>query len=193
MEPTVAVSRVRNSAVREILLAYLHEWHFWTEENRDRLQMLLDLADDDEWRRKFRVALAAKDTARLQTLAIAPEAVVQPPVIVSGVGGILIAGEHRGEALTLLRQGHERFPGDFWINFLLGQFWSRDRPDTALGYLRVAVAIRPGSDQAYGSLGRALRDTGDVEGAIAAFRKAITLNPNSTVGKDLASALAAEN
>src|SRR5262249_22635214 len=47
--PTEAASRVRNSAVRETILAYLHDWHFWAEENRHRLQRLLDLADDDEW------------------------------------------------------------------------------------------------------------------------------------------------
>jgi serine/threonine-protein kinase len=39
-------------------------------------------------------------------------------------------------------------------------------------------------------LGRARRDTGDVNGAIAAFRNAIPLNPNRAGARDLAKVLA---
>ena len=39
-------------------------------------------------------------------------------------------------------------------------------------------------------LGRALHDAGDTDGAIAAFRKAIPLNSNRAVARDLARALA---
>src|SRR5262249_56120797 len=60
----------------------------------------------------------------------------------------------------------------------------------AVGYFRAAVAIRPTSDQAYRMLGRASRGAGDTDGAIAAFRQSVALNPNYAVAKDLAWALA---
>src|SRR5262249_41417715 len=79
---------------------------------------------------------------------------------------------------------------DFWINYSLGCFWWEDYPPEAVGYFRAAVAIRPTSDGAYMMLGRALRRTGDAEGAIAAFRRSAALNPSYTVAEDLVRALA---
>jgi len=131
-----------------------------------------------------------KDVARLKALASAPEVPTQPPVVLSGLGGILLASEQREAALIFLRDAQQRHPADFWINFLLGHYWDRERPQQAVEYFRAAVAIRPGSDQAYILLARALSDTGDVEGASSAFRKAIALNPNCTAARELARVLA---
>ncbi len=215
LEPAEAAARVRNSAVREPLLAFLHDWFFWvSDENRDPLQDVLDRADDDAWRHEFRIALVKKDLDKLNALAHAPEAPDQPPVVLSGLASVMLADKYGNvaparlrasdraynvnfpedkygnAALALFRETQQRHPGDFWINYLLGQFWYQGRPHEAVGYFRVAVAIRPTSDHAYSMLGRALRDSGDAEGAIAAFRQSVTLNPNSDVAKELTTALA---
>jgi serine/threonine-protein kinase len=191
MEPEEAAARVRNSAIRDTLQAFLHDWLHWVSDaDRDKLRDVMDRADDDEWRRSFREALATKDLAKFQSLARASEALTQPPVVLSGLGGALLGGGHKNEALALLLSVQRSHPGDFWINYLLGQFLHLDRPQEAVGYFRAAVAIRPTSDQAYLMLGRTLRDTGDAEGAIAAFRKAIALNSTYAVARDLAKALA---
>src|SRR5207244_10960912 len=50
--------------------------------------------------------------------------------------------------------------------------------------------VRPSSDQAHAMLGRALLGAGDADAAIAALRKALALNPNCFVARDLARALA---
>src|SRR5439155_22654073 len=71
-----------------------------------------------------------------------------------------------------------------------GCFWCEDNPQEAVGYFRVAVAIRPTSDGAYLMLGRALHGAGDREGAIAAFRHSVALNPGHVVAKELVWALA---
>jgi serine/threonine-protein kinase len=190
LPPAEAAARVRNSPIRDALVAFLHDWLYRvSDENRARLRDVLDQADDDDWRRAYRAALVGNDAENLNALAHAPEAVDQPAVILSGLGGALLGGKYKRDALALLRKAQERHPGDFWINYLLGQFWSQERPQEAVGYFRVAVAIRPGSDQAYMLLGRALLDVGDSEGAIAAIRRSIALNPNYTVAKDLARAL----
>src|SRR5262249_55659509 len=84
LEPAEAAARIRNSAVRVPLLAFLHDWLYWVaDEDRARLRDVLDRADDDAWRHPFRIALGKKDLETLNDLAHAPEAPDQPPVILS--------------------------------------------------------------------------------------------------------------
>jgi serine/threonine-protein kinase len=193
LEPGEASARIRDSAIRKTLLAFMHDWLHWvSDENRARLREVLDRADDDAWRHAFRIALGKKDLEKLNELAHAPETPDQPPVVLSGLAGLLLTDKDKygNEALVLLRGAQQQHPSDFWINYLLGVFSIDERPHEAVGYFRVAVAIRPTSDQAQMMLGRALQDLGETEGAIAALRQAVALNPNYPVARELASALA---
>lgn len=193
LEPAEASARIRNSAIRETLVAFLHDWLYWISEgDRARVQAVVDLADDDRWRRAFRelMPVRERETGKIKALALEPEAAGQPTVILSGLGGALLGSNQREAALTLLNEAQQRHPADFWINYLLGHFWDRERPQRAVGYFRAALAIRPGSDQAYSLLAKALRDSGDTDGAIAAFRKKIALNPDRDSIGDLAKLLA---
>jgi eukaryotic-like serine/threonine-protein kinase len=192
-----AAARVGSSAISETLLAYLHDWFYWASDaDRTKLRAVLDRADDDHWRRAFRDAVAVRDTeavrdtGRMAVLAASPDALAQPPLVLSGLGGVLLFDGRREEALALLREAQNRHPEDFWLNYLLGQFWEKASPQVAVGYFRAALAIRPNSDEIYTKLGRALLETRDAEGAIAAFRKALVLNPDVAVVRDLAKALA---
>jgi eukaryotic-like serine/threonine-protein kinase len=196
LEPEEAAARVGNSAIRETLLAYLHDWHYWAlDADRAKLKAVLDRADDDPWRRAFRQAVTVRDltvprdTKRMAELAALPEVLAQPPLILSGLCGVLLIDDRREEALALLREAQQRYPEDFWLNYLLGQYWEMERPQVAVGYFRATVAIRPSNDDTCTKLGRALLATGDTGGAIAAFRKAVALNPNSDAAKDLTTAL----
>jgi len=192
LESTEAAARIRNSAIRETLLAFLHDWLLsWVSgANLDKLRAVVDRADDDEWRRGLRQALAVKDTQKLNDLLTARAAPAQPPVVLSGLSGALSSGAQEVRAQALFRDARRRHPGDFWINFQLGFFLLQERPQEAVGYFRAAVAIRPSSSTAHSLLGRALRNTGDADEAIAEFRKAIELNPNRAGAKDLAKVLA---
>jgi tetratricopeptide (TPR) repeat protein len=190
-EPADAAARVRSSAIRETLLAFLYDWLYWASDaDRALVREVLDQADDDPWRRAYRAALPGKDPQKLKELAAAPEAPTQPPVILSGLGGALLACQERETTLALLRQAQRRNPADFWINFLLGHFWYQQLTQQAVGYFRAAVAIRPSSDQAYAMLGRALLGAGDADEGIAALRKSLELSPDGSVARDLAKALA---
>ena len=133
----------------------------------------------------------AKNTnvEKFKALATAPAAAGQPSVVLSGLCGSLMAHNYRGEALAVLNEAHRRHPGDFWINFLLGHFWEKEHPQLAVGYFRVAVAVRPSSDQAFAKLANALRDSGDADGAIHAYRKLLELNPDADVMRDMAKLL----
>jgi serine/threonine-protein kinase len=192
LEPAEAAAQIRRSAIRETLLAFLHDWLFWVSGvDRDKLRTVVDLADDDEWRHGMREALTAKDTPKLKALIRAPEATTQPPVVLSGLAGALFGGgpELEKEARVLLHGAQQRHPEDFWINFQLGYFLQNKQPQEAVAYFRAAAAIRPDSAQAYGLLGKVLFATGDPKGAIAAFRKALALNPNYPDAKDVAKVL----
>jgi tetratricopeptide (TPR) repeat protein len=187
-----AAARIRGSAIRATLLAFLYDWMFYWESGADRarLRAVLDLADDDAWRRRLRSALAVYDAAKREELLTAPEARYQPPILVAGLVGLLIRGPQGEAAQALLHQAQQRHPEDFWINYQMGYLLQEERPREAAGYLRAAVASRPDSSQAQILLGRALRDAGEADEAITAFRKAITLNPNRTGARDLARVLA---
>ena len=58
-EPAAAAAEIRNSAVRDTLLAFLHDWlFFWVSDaDKDNLRAVLDRADDDDWRRRLRKTL----------------------------------------------------------------------------------------------------------------------------------------
>jgi serine/threonine-protein kinase len=190
VEPTEAADRIRASSIRLTLLEFLHDWLFrGSEETRARLRDVLDQTDDDDWRRAFRKSLLEKNADELIALAGDPVAPDQPRIVLSCLGGALVADKYTNEALVLLRKAQQRHPGDFWINYLLGQHCSKERPHEAVGYFRVAVAIRPGSDRVYLMLANALLDTGDKEGAMVALRESIARNPNDKAAKDLAKAL----
>lgn len=189
--PEKAAALVRASAISDNLLAFLHDWLFWTSE-RERVRAVIERADDDPWRKEFRAAVAAPDATKLKELAASPAAADQPAVLLSGLGGSLMAYHQRSEAAVLLTEAQKRHPEDFWINYLLGHYWDRDRPQEAVGYFRAAIAIRPTSDQAYGMLGKALRASGDFDGAIDAFRQATSLNSHSDVARDLAMLLVSQ-
>jgi serine/threonine-protein kinase len=192
-EPAEAAARIRSSAVRETLLAFLYDWmlNWESDADRGRLRAVLDRADDDAWRRRLRQALTTVyDPGKREELLKGREAAAQPPVVLAALAGVLFHGPLEAKVRALLREAQQRHPDDFWINYQLGYLLQDERPQEAVGYFRAAVASRPDSSQAHTMLGRALRDTGDVDGAVAAFRNAIALNPNRAGARDLARTLA---
>jgi serine/threonine-protein kinase len=188
-----AAAQLRASAIRVPLLVFIHDWLFhWVEgADKEQLAAVLDLVDEDDWRRRLRKTfLGTSDPGARHALMHAPEAPDQPPLILGLVYSIVNSGPEKVEALALLRAAQLRHPEDYWINLQLGVVLMEEHPGEAVGYLRAAVGSRPDSSQAYIMLGRALYDSGDTDGAIAAFRKAIPLTSIRCAPRDLAKALA---
>src|SRR5262249_24660205 len=90
-----------------------------------------------------------------------------------------IEGVHYSDAsLRLLRDAQQLYPGDFWLNFALGEALHHHKDyEGAIRFYTVAVAIRPHSTAAHNNLGNALRDQKKADEAIACYRKAIDLDP----------------
>jgi tetratricopeptide (TPR) repeat protein len=183
LPPASAAAELRRSPIREQLLAALDDWAARAKRRgagREKLRAAADGADDNPWRRALRDAVDRKDAARLKEMARAPEALAQPPAVLSGLGGALAEAGLYAEAVGLLRQAQARHPMDFWINHELALALHRQRPardEESVGYFRAALALRPNSPGVHLNLGNALRARGDLAGAVAHYRAALALDP----------------
>jgi serine/threonine protein kinase/Flp pilus assembly protein TadD len=140
-------------------------------------------ADPDPLRNRLRSLWGRKiDETRgeiEQLAASLPGQNLQPTTVVL-VASVLKKAGLTAEAENVLREGQERNPGDFWINFelayLLGsQPWAKavDSP----GFYRAAVAARPGNALVRSNLGFALARLSRPAEAERARREAIRLSP----------------
>jgi serine/threonine protein kinase len=162
-----AEARLRASAVREALLVALHDWAAITRDAdlKQRLNRLLEQADDDDWRRRFRSLRADKDTAGLTALARREDTLLQPAIVLHQLGQTLVAVKLPEEAARLWRLAQRRHPADFWINQDLGQALLRKDKEESVRFLTVAVALRPDSPGTRFNLGKAMSDQGRVDEA----------------------------
>jgi serine/threonine-protein kinase len=176
-------ARVRASGVAGPLVAALDDWAFMARqlESRSWLLRVARRAAPDAWGNRFRDPAVWRDRQALR--ALAEEALrderaklgeLSPQLLVS-LGGLL--GDS-AETVPLLRAAQRHYPNDFWLSLELANALAKaKRYEEAVGYGRVAVALRPDAAAAHASLGNALAAKKDLEGAIAAYRKAIELDP----------------
>ena len=184
-----AAAWAAGSGVRDAVMAALDDWAFCAQERgrRDWLLQVGRWADPDPWRDRARDPAVWADAAALARLAGEEQVAQQSPQLVAALAKIVtIRG---GAAEPLLRVAQERSPGDFWINFDLGNALSEaKKPEEAVGYYRAALALRPGTVAVYYNLGAVLHDQGQREPAAGEYRKAIALDPKDA---DLHNALGA--
>ncbi len=121
------------------------------------------------------------DVEKLTALAGQAEALAQPPEVLNFLGGSLGNAHLQAEAQTMYRQAQQRHPRDFWLNYSTGVVLTNTvgqrHPAAAVGYFRVAAAIRPSCARAYEQLALHLNETRDYDGAVAAWQQAIALKP----------------
>jgi tetratricopeptide (TPR) repeat protein len=174
-----AEAHLRRSAVREALLAALQDWAAIARdaELRHRLNRLLEQADDDDWRRRFRAIWARKDATGLKALARQEETLQQPATILMLLGKTLQSAGLPDEAVRLLRRALRRHPGDFWINQNLGMALVGKDKEESVRFFSVALALRPDSPGTHLNLGSALSEQGKVDEAVACYRQAVALEP----------------
>jgi tetratricopeptide (TPR) repeat protein len=198
-EATVA-ARVRASGVSRALVAALDDWACATEQPEARAWLLrvARRAAPDSWGDRFRNPAVWENRQALRALI---DEVLRddgakvkelPPQTLETLG-VLLGDSSR--AVSLLRAAQRCFPSDFWLSLELGNaLYEANQADEAVGYFRVAVALRPEVCVAHNNLGNALRDRRDRVGAIAAFRQARALDPgNVHIHTNLGIALRDEN
>ena len=133
--------------------------------------------------------MAARDGAALSRLAAEAQRLSLPARSLV----LLASALSRKEARALLRWAQGRHPADYYIPYDLGTLLAKMNLleinkgaapadlEEAVGCLRVAVALRPDATTAYTHLGVALSHKLQWHDAIAAFKKAIKLDPTNNV------------
>jgi tetratricopeptide (TPR) repeat protein/serine/threonine protein kinase len=180
-EADAAAGRVRASAVSAQLVAALDDWATVTNDPRRRAWLLAVArhADPDPWRDRFRDLKVWGDRAALAALAselLRDEAQLgkQKPQLLAALGAALQST--KADLAPLLAAAQARHPDDFWLNLQLGSALRVAKQwNEAVGYCRVAVALRPNSTAAHNNLGNALYGKRQLDEAIREYRTAIEL------------------
>jgi serine/threonine-protein kinase len=176
-DPEEVAMRIRQSPVREQLVAALDDWSRCVE--KDQRSWVLGVArkaDPDEWRDRFRDPKAWESASALEKLAKSAKVEhLSPPSIVA-LGHTLAL--LNGDATSLLLAAQRLHPDDFWINMTLAYALQKTgNSAAAVGYYRAALAIRPEVATAHANLGSALCLSGQPDVGIAELRQAIATDP----------------
>jgi tetratricopeptide (TPR) repeat protein/serine/threonine protein kinase len=181
--PEAAATRVRESRLREALLSALADWSQVTvdEGERQRVEQVYLLAlPPNSFRTRLLAAVKRRDEAEVLKLVKEPAFQDLPPASVVINAKFWSQGNEGAAAERLLRAGLERNPGDFWLNNELGMLLKNQQPPQAaeaVRFLTAALALRSDSPGVYLNLGNALKDAGDIEGAIGCYQAALRIDP----------------
>jgi len=162
----------------------LEDWGRATPDDRERQQLmeLIQAAEPrDTFRARWRAAVTRRDTDELRKLVKESAVESLPPSAVCNLAEDLKNLKESPAAERLLRTAQERKPADFWLNHDLGVLLREQVPtraQEAVGYLRAALALRSDSPGVYFNLGNALRDKGDLEGAVRCYETAVRIDGN---------------
>ena len=184
-----AAERLKSRPVTVALAPWLDHWAYCrsgmgNDAGRRKLLGVAGQIDPDVWRRKLRETTAHKDLKALIELTDSENLVNQPAPTLYMLAGLLNQVGKQELATQVLRRAQQTHPEDCWINATLGRNLNSQVPPQAaeaVGFYRVAVALRPHKAQLHSSLGSCLSGQGKRDEAIACYRKAIELDPKSVV------------
>jgi tetratricopeptide (TPR) repeat protein len=195
-EAATVAARVRDSAVRDHLVAALDDWAAVTNDGKRRA-WLLEVArgaDPDAWRDRFRDPQVWRDRAGLESLAKEllddkKQLARQTRQLLEALGVALASTQ--ADAVPLLTAAQACHPDDFWLNFELGNaLYAAKKWDEAVSFYRGAVAARPSAVAVHNNLGISLREKQQLDAAIQEYRTAIALDskfamPRNNLGNAL--------
>jgi eukaryotic-like serine/threonine-protein kinase len=182
-----AAQRIRGRPIQGELVAALDMWAWKRrcvgadEEGWERLFDVARAVEPDPWRDQLRNALAQNDGEELARLAKSADVAALPISVQVLLSDALIA-LGRIETGAFLRRAIQEHPRDYWINYYLGLVHNyHARPPNyreAIRYYTAALVANDRSAGLYAHLGYVLfTEETHLDEAIAAFEKAIRLNP----------------
>jgi tetratricopeptide (TPR) repeat protein/serine/threonine protein kinase len=186
-EPQAAAAQINGSRLRDALLAALEEWSEITPDagEQNRLEEILQAADPpDTFRARWLAAVRRRDGPELVKLAKDAPLQRLPTTAVCKLARDLRHVKEWAASERVLRTAQEVNPGDFWLNHDLGftlMRQGRTRAEEAVGYLRVALALRSDSPGVHLNLGHALQDKGDLDGAVRKYQAALEIDPHCSM------------
>jgi eukaryotic-like serine/threonine-protein kinase len=195
LDPGEAGRQIARRSEPVELASYLDDWAAQRRAARNtgddatwrRLLETARVADPHPWRLALRDQIGGNDLEALRRLAddqkeLEAQSSTSLVLLASG----LVGRGDRDRAERVLRRAWRLDPGDFWVNYALGQVRQIDnhylKPEEAIRFDSAAVAIRPRSFSAHMNLGVALKDARRLEEAAAEFRAALRLRPDYAYG-----------
>jgi tetratricopeptide (TPR) repeat protein len=181
-DPAALAAQVNAAGpIKAHLVAALDDWAVF-EKNIDLRDNVLTVArladpanDPGKWTDRFRDPAVFDHDGELRKVAEAADPAALSPAVVVALADLM--KRHGMDPSAVLRTAQLAHPDDFLIAFTLGQ-WYQGRSDRqAIGAYLVARALRPDNHAVLRNLGTALRNTGDLTGAIVTFKKLVELDP----------------
>jgi serine/threonine protein kinase/Flp pilus assembly protein TadD len=181
-EEATAVVQQRPKAIQDVLLAALEICLDYAPKDDPQtwpwLAAVLDGADTGPWRKRAQHALQTSDWKALEQVVEEATTAWQPPSVLLRLA--LKASPGSPIRLKLLRRICRAYPGDFWSYDALAcnLHYFHSQSEEAIRYYTAALALRPHNPAECVNLGNALSRTGDLDGAIAAYREALDGHPD---------------
>ena len=180
-DPDTVGARVAASNIRKALLIALDDWAFCAAD-KQRYHWVLAVArqadpDASNWRDRVRDPAIGRNPAALAELAREARVADESVVLLLGLGEQLSASGQ--DATAYLRDVRQAHPSDYFANWSLGIALCKKDPAESLRYFQVAEALRPGEFVPLHNLGNALLANGQVDEAIACFRRVVDLAPTN--------------
>jgi tetratricopeptide (TPR) repeat protein len=173
-----AAARVLGSSVRARLVGALDR--LLRAERSAAVREALQSLDPDPFRDAVRDTERDNDTTALVKLAGRVEALQQPPGFSAFLGESKAISPERARAV--LGTAVQRRPGELGLLMALGGSYplnQREGAEERARWLQAAVAVAPTNCNAHSNLGIALKDKGDLDGAIVESQEAIRLDPKA--------------
>jgi len=181
-DPAPVVERLKASPIRTGLLASLDDWlvHTANPAYRIKLWTITTAIGSESWRVKLATYwLTPGRVQRLRDETLPEE---RTPALY-----FFIAQElqlHNKDSRSILREGCQRFPGDFWLHYELATNLLRYSPvlqQEALGTYRVALAQRPQDGIVWFFLGMTNRFNNNAD-SVECFQNAVKFAPHYAEG-----------
>lgn len=175
-DPTATSDAVRQSAIRDELVAALDDWATWEPDQaaRDRLLAAADGCVSNPWLHRLRTPAGWENRAALDALAADIDwATVSPHAVV-----MLVALMERqgGDVTGVVNAARTRFPDSFTLAFAGISARGFGKNPHALGAAEAARALRPDNPFAWDALGVVYYHRKEYDAAELAVRRAISLN-----------------
>jgi serine/threonine protein kinase/tetratricopeptide (TPR) repeat protein len=181
-DPDETARGIRDSAIKDILVAALDDWVLYRRENSlpgwEGLLAVARQADSDPLRDLLRDAYQRGDRTALEDLAHAKEVAALPPATVLLLGSSLEQVGNNNLALAVLRKSLVRHPGDFWLHAYAAKCAPTTKVTPQECDWRAALAARPQDATAHVGLAGALVGQRRSAEAEAEFREATRLKPD---------------
>jgi serine/threonine-protein kinase len=183
-----AAARIRDSAIREQLVAALDEsavvaFMLKDKPLTEKFLTIARLADQgSSWRDRFRDSSLWGSRNHLQELAATAFTSTPPPSEhqLALLALLMKAEGDFGQTIYLLGESCRRQPRNFWVHREMGfMLFGMGRDRDGAGYFRAALALRPDNAAGHEGLALCMASLGQCTEAISAYRRAVECAPDS--------------